>query len=119
MCFLFADELEHTISISKPKYVFLSSDTHNRYYSTIVGTKIVEKFYIFDDSVSDPNILKFNDLIKTNVDIDSFKPVSDPVNGKKYLLITMIIIIFKYGHNTSNNKFISTFTSQEIKNFEC
>nr|CAB3510143.1 unnamed protein product [Spodoptera littoralis] len=75
------NELEHTISISKPKYVFLSPDTHNKFYNTIVGTKIVEKFYIFGDSVNDPNISKFNNLIKTYVNIDSFKPVSDPVNG--------------------------------------
>ncbi|KAH9637680.1 hypothetical protein HF086_009348 [Spodoptera exigua] len=86
------NELEHTISISKPKYVFLSPETHNQFYSTIVGTKIVEKFFIFGDSVNDATISKFNDLIKTYVNIDNFKPVSDPVNDFHEL-----ISLFKNG----------------------
>uniref|UniRef100_A0A2A4J232 Luciferin 4-monooxygenase n=1 Tax=Heliothis virescens TaxID=7102 RepID=A0A2A4J232_HELVI len=75
------NELVHTMSISKPKYVFLSPETYSAFYETMVGTKMVDKFFIFGDSVNDTNLLKFNDLIKTYVNVTTFEPNCDPING--------------------------------------
>nr|XP_021189790.2 uncharacterized protein LOC110375840 [Helicoverpa armigera] len=75
------DELVHTMSISKPKYVFLSPETYKAFYGTMVGTKMVDKFFIFGDSITDTNLIKFNDLIKTYVNVNTFEPNCDPING--------------------------------------
>ncbi|KAJ8735612.1 hypothetical protein PYW07_007232 [Mythimna separata] len=74
-------ELVHTMGISKPKYLFLSPETYNKFYETMLGANMVKKFFIFGDSVNDPKLLKFNDLIKTYVNVKTFKPVTDLVNG--------------------------------------
>ena len=56
----------------------------------MTGTNIVDKFFIFGDSVNDPKLLKFNDLIKTYVNVRNFKADTDPINGKNNILILLI-----------------------------
>lgn len=76
--------------ISKPKYMFLSPKTYKTFYETILETNIVDTFFIFGDSINDPKLIKFNDLIKTYVNVNTFKPVTDPVNGKNKNIIILI-----------------------------
>lgn len=82
--FFFTDEMVHSVNISKPKYVFMSTDTYNNYYETIRNTNIVEKFFAFGNAVSDPKLTSFDELSKTHVDVESFIPPTDS-NGKKQM----------------------------------
>lgn len=69
------------MGISKPKYVFLSPETYKTYYETMTSTNIVDKYFIFGNTVNDPKLLKFNDLVKTHFNIHEFRPETD-INGK-------------------------------------
>ncbi|CAH0592509.1 unnamed protein product [Chrysodeixis includens] len=86
------NELVHTMSISKPKYVFLSPETYKTYYETMTGTNIVEKFFIFGNTVNDPKLLKFNELVNTHFNIDEFRPEVD-----KHDLLRTALILYSSG----------------------
>lgn len=70
---MFSAEITHALSISKPKYIFLSGEVYKAHYDVIENTKIVKTYVIYDDVPMKRNCIPFRDLAEKHVDIKSSK----------------------------------------------
>ncbi|XP_068626798.1 luciferin 4-monooxygenase-like [Battus philenor] len=67
------DEIIHALHISKPKYIFLSQNTNERYYESIKSLNMIKNFYVFDDVPTNSETISFKEILQSNIDISSFK----------------------------------------------
>ncbi|XP_026493694.2 uncharacterized protein LOC113398949 [Vanessa tameamea] len=64
-------DLTHALSISKPKYMFLSGELYKTQYEVIENTKYIQKYVLYDDAEMRSNCLHFKELSEKHVDIKS------------------------------------------------
>ncbi|XP_050362013.1 uncharacterized protein LOC126781197 [Nymphalis io] len=64
-------DLTHAISISKPKYMFISGEVYKTQYEVIENTKTIQKYVLFDDVPLQSNSIYFKELSEKHIDIKS------------------------------------------------
>ncbi|KPI94913.1 Luciferin 4-monooxygenase [Papilio xuthus] len=69
------DEMTHSLDIAKPKYIFLSPETRDKYNKIIKNRKGIEKIIVFENT-NNTNAINFDDIVtKRNVDVKTYKHV--------------------------------------------
>ncbi|XP_026319426.1 4-coumarate--CoA ligase 1-like [Hyposmocoma kahamanoa] len=68
------DELVHAVSISKPRFVFLSEDAYNKHAKSFLHVRFIRKYCVFGNSLNKARTLSFTDLAKEFADSKSIIP---------------------------------------------
>ncbi|XP_013135095.1 PREDICTED: 4-coumarate--CoA ligase 1-like [Papilio polytes] len=69
------DEMAHSLDIAKPKYIILSPEAQEKYSKIVKSVKSIEKIIVFENKSKDADTINFDDIIKKNVDVNTYKHV--------------------------------------------
>ncbi|XP_049876868.1 uncharacterized protein LOC126374335 [Pectinophora gossypiella] len=70
-CAYSKDEIIHTIQISKPKHIFLSPTTYDKYFKILNKNVSINQYFVFGKPMKDVNVICFEELVRNSVKGDS------------------------------------------------